>query len=93
MVSKAFQVSRTRLFELLSVSLLCLLSLPLDALDLHHDFVGQLIYALSYAVLDSGFPRCRCVISQAQMKIHIKSCVNSLPTLLFCGLALLVHQL
>ena len=71
-----------------------LLGLPIDALDLYHDFIRQLVYALSYAVLNYGLPRCRCVISQAQMKIHVKSCVRSQPPLLLlCGLVLVVHQL
>ena len=91
-VSEALQVPRSRLFELLSVPLLSLLSLPLDSLDLHHDFIGQLVYALSYAILDYGLPRCWCIISQAQMKIHVQSCVSSQPTLLLlCGLVLVVH--
>lgn len=93
-VSKALQIPRSRLFELLSVPLLGLLGLPLDALDLHHDFVGKLVYALSYAILNYGLPRCRCIISQAQMKIHVQSCVWSQPTLLLlCRLVLVVHLL
>jgi hypothetical protein len=83
MVSETLKVPRSRLFEFLFVPLLCLLGLSFDALNLHHDFVGQLVYALSYAILNSGLPRCRCIITQTQMKIHVQCSVTSLTTLLF----------
>lgn len=70
--------------------LLCLLCLPLDPLDLYHYLIGQLIYALGYTILDQGFPRRRCLISETKVQLHVE-CVIHLVLLLFCCAVLIMY--